>query len=462
MAQTARQAKTIDITQILDRQRLGGFHIVLLVFSFLVTMVDGYDIGAAAFAGPALVKEWSLKGPELGILFSATLFSGFFGPPLLGYLSDRFGRKRTIVGGCIFFGLLTWASILSASVTQLTVLRFIAGIGIAGVLPITVALNNEFAPRRLRATMVTIIFLGTTFGGSLPGFVAAAFLGNYGWHILFWIGGLVPVGLAIVLVFVLPESLKYLSLRPARRDELATLLRRLEPGLVIQPDAQFVISGEENRTRFSFTKIFAGRLAWLTPLFFVTNAANLMVFYFINQWLPTVLSARGIPVSHAVLAATWFQLAGTLGGLVIMRPLDKWGFFPVPILFACAIPIVAAIGQPVAELPLMLLIAAAGFCLLGLQFGNIAIETNIYPTYIRSWGVGACFAAGRVGSAVGPVAGGFLMARHLPNADLYFIATIPIAVGLVAAVAIVPLYRRHMAGQDAGLAPAGPAVALGQ
>jgi AAHS family 4-hydroxybenzoate transporter-like MFS transporter len=128
----------------------------------------------------------------------------------------------------------------------------------------------------------------------------------------------------------------------------------------------------------------------------------------------------------------------------------------VPILFACAIPIIACIGLTgLPETAVMTLVALAGFCLLGLQFGNIAMESNIYPTYIRSWGVGSCFAAGRVGSAVGPMFGGYLIAMHLPLQTLFFIAAIPLGIGLVAALIITPLYKR----QYHGAADPGPAVA---
>ena len=110
--------------------------------------------------------------------------------------------------------------------------------------------------------------------------------------------------------------------------------------------------------------------------------------------MPTIFRrATGYRRENAALAITAFQFAGTVGGLTIMRPLDKYGFIPVPILFLLAIPIVASIGLPgLPEGVRIALVAAAGFCLLGLQFGNIASETNMFPTYIRSWGVGSCFA----------------------------------------------------------------------
>ena len=331
-------AGTIDLAPIIDRQKIGAFHIQLIVVAFIVVMVDGYDIGAAAIAAPALIREWHIAPAQLGGLFSAGLFSGLFGPLALGWIADHYGRRSAIVIGAIFFGAFTWASVLAQDLNTLIWMRFIAGLGISGVLPITVALVNEYAPRRVRATLFVLMFSGVTFGGGLPGLVGARLMAEYGWRVLFVIGGIAPILIAVVVLFALPESIKYLSLRRERHDRLVELLDRMQPGLALDPNANFVIGGEDNRQKFSYTAIFKGRLAWITPLFWLSNAINLMIFYFVNQWIPTILAGNGVSVEHAVLATTAFQFAGTLGGLVIMRPLDKWGFIPVPILFAVAIP----------------------------------------------------------------------------------------------------------------------------
>ena len=443
------QSKLVDISRILDEQKVGAFHIQLLILSFLITMFDGYDIGAAAFAGPSLIREWGLRGPELGVLFSATLIAGLIGSPLLGYLSDRFGRKRVIVYSVFYFGLLTMAAVTATSVQGLTLLRFAAGIGIAGMLPVVVALNNEFAPRGMRATMVIIMFSGVTFGGGLPGLVAAKFIPTMGWHVLFWVGGIAPILVGVLLAFRLPESIKYLALHPNRRADLVKTLAALQPDLAIAPDTQFVISGEKNRPRFQMSALFAGKLAVLTPLFWISNALCLMVFYYINQWMPTLLSTNGIPVAHAAIATTLFQFGGTAAGLVIMRLLDRYGFIPVPVLFGLGIPVVALIGlHGLPEAAVIALIAAAGFCVLGLQFGNVAVEPNIYPTYIRTWGTGSCFAAGRVGAAIGPLTGGWLYGMHVPLQQTLLIAAAPLFIGLVVTIIIVPLYREQLAAMQ--------------
>jgi AAHS family 4-hydroxybenzoate transporter-like MFS transporter len=443
---------TVDVTQVLDSQKITGFNVGLVILAFLVMMTDGYDLGAAAFAGPGLIKEWGLKGPELGILLSSSLGAGLFGPPLLGYLSDRFGRKRVIVCGAFAFGLFSLAAVATSSLSQLVATRIFAGVALAGTLPIVVSLINEFAPKQARATMVVLMFTGVTFGGGLPGLIAAKFMAVHGWRILFWVGGLAPLVMAVVLFIALPESVKYLALRPARRAELVALLRRIDPTLQIGPDTHFIISGEQNRPKFSLGALLEGPLKILTPLYWASNLVCLMVFYFINQWMPTVLSSSGVSVEQAAIATALFQFGGTLAGLLSMRFLDKVGFLPVPILYACAIPIVISIGVPgLPPVALIALVASAGFCLLGLQFGNIATEANIYPTYIRSWGIGSNFAIARIGGALGPLLGGMAFGAHLPAQQIFAIAATPLVIGLIVALLIVPRYRAQLRRQQSAM-----------
>jgi AAHS family 4-hydroxybenzoate transporter-like MFS transporter len=440
---------TVDVTQVLDGQKITGFNVGLVILAFLVMMTDGYDLGAAAFAGPGLIKEWGLRGPELGVLLSSSLGAGLFGPPLLGYLADRFGRKRVVVSGAFAFGLFSLAAVATSSLNELVVTRIFAGVALAGTLPIMVSLINEFAPKHARATMVVLMFTGVTFGGGIPGLIAAKFMAVHGWRILFWVGGLAPLVMAAVLFVALPESVKYLTLQPSRRAELVALLKRIDPTVQAGPDTRFIISGEQNRAKFSIGALLEGPLAVLTPLYWTSNLVCLMVFYFINQWMPTVLSSSGVTIEQAAIATALFQFGGTLAGLVSMRFLDKIGFLPVPILYACAIPVVICIGLPgLPPAALIGLVAAAGFCLLGLQFGNIATEANIYPTYIRGWGIGSNFAIARIGGALGPLLGGMAFGAHWPAQQIFMIAAMPLVLGLFVALFIVPRYRAQLRRQQ--------------
>jgi AAHS family 4-hydroxybenzoate transporter-like MFS transporter len=192
------EPKTVDVSRLIDERRINAFNIKLVLYSFLLVLMDGYDITSAAFAAPFLVKEWGIANmAALGPVFSASLLGVLFGSPFFGYLGDRFGRKVAIVGSCLTFGLFTLACIKAGSVMDLLYLRFLAGIGIGGLLPNITALNGEFAPRRIRATMIIIMFTGITFGGALPGLVSATLVPQHGWEVLFLIGGVVPIAAAV-------------------------------------------------------------------------------------------------------------------------------------------------------------------------------------------------------------------------------------------------------------------------
>jgi len=189
----------MDVSRLIDERHINGFNIRLLVVSFLIILFDGYDITAVAFAGPFLVKEWGITNmAALGPVFSASLFGVLFGSPAFGYIGDRYGRKIAVIVSCLTFGGFTLACSSAGSVTELLYLRFLAGIGTGGLLPNIIALNAEFAPRRIRATMIIVLFTGITFGGALPGFISATLVPTYGWYVLFLLGGIAPIAIGTV------------------------------------------------------------------------------------------------------------------------------------------------------------------------------------------------------------------------------------------------------------------------
>ena len=459
----------IDIARIVDEQKISRFHVMVVGMSFLLMVADGYDNISIAYVAPVLLQEWGIDKSALGPLFGVGLLGGLFGPPIFGYLSDRYGRKLTVIGGAFFFGLFTLAQVWADSLHSMMTLRFIAGIGIGGVLPITTAFNAELAPKRVRATMIMLSFVGVAIGGALGGVVASQFMGTYGWQVVFWSGGFAPMLIGLAALVYLPESIKFLSLRPERREELVALLSRIDPSLRISADAQFTLSDESNRARIAARDIFAGRLALITPLYWVVNVVSLLVFFFVNQWTPVLLTSAGMPVERAAMGTVLVMLGGFVGALATMRPVDKFGFLPVPIMFAVGIPAVSLIGvSNLPEAAVMAFVFLAGFCLVALQFGIVATETQIYPTYIRSVGVGSCFAFGRVGSVLGPLLGGALLARNVSVQDLFYVAGGLLVIGFVAAVALTPMYRKrmremtreHAAAKPVRAAPANP-LALG-
>jgi MFS transporter, AAHS family, 4-hydroxybenzoate transporter len=442
------QAQTFDVSQFIDDRKINGFNWGLVIFSFFVIMFDGYDIGAVSFAGPHLIAEWHIDRAAMGPAISAGLFGILFGSPILGFVGDRWGRKIAIVISTLIFGIFTLVIVWTTGIDQLTYLRFFAGIGIGGLLPNIIALNAEFAPKRMRATMVIIMFCGITFGGSLPGLVSIWLVPSYGWHILFYIGGILPLVMAVLVAAFMPESLKYLVVRSRPRERIVKILQAMSPGASFPADANFVVRDEKQYAGFNPKYLFSDGLAGITITLWICFVCNLMAFYFIQGWLPIVLTSANLPISQAAWAGTLFQLGGTVGGLVLARPIDTRGLAPVLWLFIVSIPVVALIGflGLQSEALLFLMVSLAGFCSLGLQFGLNAASALIYPTAFRSNGSGWAFGIGRFGSVAGPLIGGVLIGMHMPLTWLYVCGAVPYVIGTISAVGLTRFYYRRFQG----------------
>ena len=234
--------REVDVSEIIDKRGLSAFNIRLLVFGFLVVLFDGYDITAIGFAAPHIMRAWSITdqaafGPALG----ASLVGMLLGAPFLGFTGDRLGRRWAIIASCLIFGISTWLAAFSSTLTELVVLRLVAGIGIGGLMPNIIALTAEFAPRRFRATLIIIMFSGVAFGGGLPGAISATLVPKYGWPALFVIGGIIPILVALVCIFWLPESIKYMVVRGDRQPEALRLLSKLVPDQHFDSEMQLTI-----------------------------------------------------------------------------------------------------------------------------------------------------------------------------------------------------------------------------
>jgi AAHS family 4-hydroxybenzoate transporter-like MFS transporter len=444
--------EAIDVARFVDEQKFGAFHVKLLILSFFIVLFDGYDIGAAPFAAPSWLKAWGIADrAALAPVLAASLIGILFGAPILGFVGDVFGRKKAIIVSCLIFGGFTWAGAWADSLHAMWWLRLLAGVGIGGLLPNLIALNAEFAPRRMRATMIILMFTGITFGGSVPGAVAAWWVPHYGWSIIFVIGGVAPIIMAAVAGVALPESIKYLTVK-GRAAQVARILNAMQPGAAVSPGAKFVLADERHATSFSPRLLLSDGLATITPLLWLLFVLNLMGFYFLASWNPTLLASANVSQGMAAIGTALFQIGGTIGGLTLSRPIDRKGFLPVTILFVIAVPVIASIGYVgrISPALLMLVLVLGGFCVLGLQFGLNAASAMIYPTAVRSNGSGWAFGIGRFGSIAGPYVGGYLIARHVPIEHLYALAAIPFAIGAVACYALTRLYYARFKGYGLG------------
>jgi AAHS family 4-hydroxybenzoate transporter-like MFS transporter len=439
-------SRVINVEDLVDEQKIGKFNLSLLFWLFLVMLLDGYDITAGAFAAPALITAWGVPRAALGPLLSASLFGILAGSLAFGYVGDRYGRKTGTIISVFLFGLFSLLAAQATSLTELTVLRALAGIGIGGIFPNAVALSAEYAPKRLRATMIILMFIGNTVGGALPGLISIWLMARHGWQILFLLGGIIPLVLALCLCFTLPESIKFLALHERHKGRVIQMLHRLNPAIAVSETDRFV-TNEATGSRFRMGQLFEGKFVMATPLLWLVFALNLMVFYFINSWMPTLVAAADVPASRGALALMMFQIGGTCGGLTLSQLVDRFGLKPIYLIFLIALPVVGSIGYLATTSAPLLLVAAflGGFCVLGVQFGLNATPGMIYPTSCRAIGAGAAFGVGRLGAILGPLVGGLLIGLQLPIQTLYLFAAAPLAIGALACFVLANALKERAA-----------------
>lgn len=416
----------IDVEAAIERQKPNWFQAAVVFWSCLIMFVEGYDAQVVAYAAPAIVKAWHIDKTFFGPVFSASLFGYMVGATLLTNLSDRFGRKAVIVSGNVLFGLLTLATARATSIEDLLILRFIAGLGLGCSIPAAIALGAEYAPARSRSMRISLMFVGYTMGAALGGVLAAWLMVAFGWQSVFYLGGFASLALSLILVFVLPESVRFLALKQTSPGQIASILAKLRPDLKFPPNARFVLR-EEAQAGLPLKYLFTQGRAVVTLLLWLSFIMSLTAHHFLTSWLPTVLASDGVPLAHAVVAGALIQGGGGIGSVLIGWFLDKRGIISIVLAFILAAPLVALIGSGgMPEVLLMVVVFLSGLFLIGGQIGLNALSGTIYPTYIRSTGAGWAFGIGRVGSIIGPLVGTVLISRGLSASALFICAAVPV------------------------------------
>jgi AAHS family 4-hydroxybenzoate transporter-like MFS transporter len=434
----------VHVSQFLDEHGLGSFQIKLIAWSSLLAMIDGYDIGAIAFAAPHLIAEWHIKPHDLGLVLSASNIGVLFGSAIFGWIGDRYGRKTALILANLLFGIFTFIAAYSTNLNEMTLLRLIAGLGIGGVIPNIVAINAESAPRNLRAALAIIAAGMVPLGGAVAGFTSAALVPQYGWPILFEIGGIVPVIIALAAIMGLPESIKFMTLHEKHRDKIVALLAAIRPDYKVPPNARFVIEDEQQSPSSNPVYLFSYGLAVITPLTWLMFALNLMGYFFLISWTPTLMTAAHATPAVAALSGAALQVGGTVGALILCWWLQRHRFLAIAILFVIAVPIVGSIGFAGLNSTALLLTATffAGFLVLGIQSGINVVGAMIYPTSLRANGSGWQLGLGRLGAIIGPFLGALFVG--LPVDQLYMWSTLPFAAGALVTLVIFLLNQARL------------------
>ncbi len=460
----AGHSSALELDELIDGQKVQASVVVFLVLAILSVVADGFNIAVMGVAAPELVRNWHISPHALLPLQLAGVFGLLIGAPILGGLGDRLGRKRVIVAALLAFGVLSLLSMAARTPVELMLLRFLTGVGLGGLIPNVIALTAEVAPKRLRGMFIIIVSFGVPAGFALPGLVSAALVPTQGWPVLFLVGGLVSLGIGLCAIPLLPESIRYLLHRGDRAAEVTRLARQLRPDLAIDAHTRFAVAlRQDGHTGAggSLRSLFSGGLGAITPLLWIVLAANQFTNFFMVSWLPLLLRSIGASTQRMGLTTTAYSIGGILGGLALVFIIDQLGIIPIVVLFAVGVPAVALIGLPhLSAFAIAGIIAFAGFCVTGNNFGINAVLGTIYPTPIRSLATGWGQALGRVGALLAQVAGGLLLSRHVPFDAVFIAPAASLMIAVIGSAALGVLYYRRVGGYRLGEATVPDAVAL--
>jgi AAHS family 4-hydroxybenzoate transporter-like MFS transporter len=437
----------VDVAEFIDRAGVSRFQVTLMAICGLVAMLDGFDAQLIGYVVPAVAKSWGIEGGAIGAsfkwVFAAGLFGLTIGALLGGPVADRIGRKSVMLASVAIFGLFTLASTLVEDVPQLILLRFLTGLGLGGAMPNTIALTAEYAPARVRTTLITAMFVGFPIGNVVAGLVSVPLMDRFGWPGVFYLGGLAPLILLPVASALLPESVRFLVARRQAASRVAAILRRIQDDPRLAGDTQFLLP-EKELAGLPMKHLFLEGRAAGTLLLWVAFFMNLLIIYFFVSWLPLILRQVGLSAEHSTWTAALFNTGGALGGVGIGWLTDRSEPYKLIIAsFALGAIAIAAIALAGGSLPLLVVtIFLAGLTVVGAQFGINALAARIYPTHVRSTGVSWGLGIGRLGSIVGPYIGGVLLQLHWDPHQLFLAAAVP---AVIATVAMILMSRTALA-----------------
>ena len=420
----ATEARVLTVNEVIDGRPVSRFQATTILLCGLVLLLDGFDTQAMGFLVPPIAEELGIPLSAFGTVLSAGLFGLMLGAMGSGPIADRWGRKWAIIVSSFVFGFFSLLTPQADAINELVALRFLTGLGLGGAMPNVVSLASEYAPKRLQPILVTLIFVGMGGGAVLASLVGGALIPIWGWRSVFYVGGILPIALGLLLIKMLPESVRFLTARGGDPARVRAIVGRIAPDLAGTPLRAAV---PDRHTGVAVRHLFTeGRTAG-TLFLWVSFFMNLLILYFILSWLPSLLRQAGMPVSAGITAVLSFSIGGIVG-TVLQGPLMKTaGVFPAMVgEFLASLALVVLASVIFANFQVMMAVTfLLGVSVQGAQAGQNALSAMYYPTVIRSTGVGWALGIGRIGSIIGPIIGGMMLSMQWTPQQIFMAGAIP-------------------------------------
>ncbi|MFT7651329.1 MAG: benzoate transport [Limisphaerales bacterium] len=415
--------------EVIDRGPMYGRQIMAVTICVFLNALDGFDVLSISFASPGIAAEWQIDRAALGIVLSMELIGMAIGSLLLGPAADKYGRRPLILACLVVMTLGMYTVAIADSVIELSIYRFVTGIGIGGMLAAINAMTAEYANEKYRHLCVIIMAGGYPLGAIVGGAIVSELMISYDWRVVFYVGAVMTVLFIPLVYFLLPESVAYLTQRNSMNalDEANQLLKRLGHAAASILPTQLPKS--------SIAELFTPRLRRTTILLTVAYFAHIMTFYFILKWVPKLVVDMGFHPSEAGGVLVWANVGGLLGCVALGLLSRKYSVrvLVMSVLVGATI-MVAYFGRGQDNLTELAVVAGvAGFFTNGAIVGLYAIFAHVFPTNVRAGGTGFVIGLGRGGAALSPIVAGIMFSLS------YGLGEVALLMALGSVVAIVAL-----------------------
>jgi AAHS family 4-hydroxybenzoate transporter-like MFS transporter len=419
-----------DVAAFIDARPIGGREIAMLVISSVILFIDGFDMYFLGKIAPAVARGLGGKPADMTTVFTWQQIGLAAGAFLMPPLADRFGRRPTLAICLSGFGLLSLGSAFVSSLTQLTVLRGISGLFLAGAFPIGLTLLSEMTPQRMRSPFMSISLVFLSGGNIASGGVAAWLLDLYGWQVGFYLAGVLPL-LALPLLLAVPESLAFRVARDPHDPRVGRLIRRMDAAVLLTGSERFHLGGKEadqDAPRAGPSAILSRRYRLQSLVLWAACFLSLGNIALLSNWLPTYFQELGgVPIQQFAK----FLMVGFIGGAIgtltmgwfMARVNSYWLICGFYVLYAVG---VAALGWlPFGTGVFVGALLAWNFAQVGGQTGLNTLATLGYPPERRSSGMGWASGIGRIGGIVFAFAGGKALGAGLPLQTMLLLVALP-------------------------------------
>ena len=455
----------LDVAKFLQDLPFTRFHVQLLLICSLVTFFDGLDFALISFTLPYLREEMALSDVMTGYVSSAAFLGQMIGSLVGSYLADIYGRRPVIIWCTILSAVFTFVTGFANTPEMLIVLRLIGGLAIGGLLAPAWSINIESMPAGKKARAVTIIMLGFSAGGAAAGQVTNWLAPQYGWEGVFFFCGAATGVLAIVLLFVMPESARWMTAKGKPAAEVIPVLKRFDPNLEAGRYTHVVLSDERDLSHrvspwAKLAELFRGTLAVITPLIWVTYFFSSFAIYLKASFGVLFMEELGIERATAANLASIGGLIGAVGGVLLLWLTEKRGPAWIALAPLLGIPLALWIGSGVLVdgaffIPVILL----GGITIGTGHAAVISITSIYyPSAVRSTGGGWASFMAKFAAVAAPILGGYyFLGSDARVLDGYLFTGLCLA-GVVIGLLVLAVFARRLLAEQAATVGA-PATA---